>query len=107
MANTRKPGRKIARKNRRKSLPIVPLSESQLRLEGTITLAELIAGALASQAASLSTPSDIFSARLELSDGELVRDFAVNFDGRELVITLTDVHRDDLTSSEPDRIQGR
>jgi len=99
--------RKSTRKSSRKSLPIVPKSESQPHLERTITLAELIAGALASQAAAISTPFDIFSARLELSDGELVRDFDVNFDGRELVIVLTDVNRDDLTQSEPDRIHGQ
>lgn len=99
--------RKSPRKSSRKSRPIVPTSKSQPRLERTITLAELIAGALASQAAAISEPSHVFSARLELPDGELVRDFDVNFDGRELVIVLTDVHRNDLTQSEPDRIQGR
>ena len=99
--------RKSSRNKSGKSVPVVPLSESQPHLERTITLADLIAGALASQAASISTPSDIFAARLELSDGELVRDFDVSLDGRELVIVLTDVHRDDLTQSEPDRIQGR
>jgi len=103
MARTRKPGRKKAVK----SLPTAPQAESQPRIERTITLAELIAGALASQAASISTPSDIFSARLELSDGQLVRDFDVNFDGRALAITLTDTHHDDLTEREPDRMRGR
>ena len=99
--------RKSSRNKSRKPVPVVPLSESQPRLERTITLAELIAGALASQAASISTPSDVFSARLELSDGELVRDYYVDLDGRELVIILTNTHGDDLTKSEPDRIQGR
>jgi hypothetical protein len=99
MAITRKSTRKKSKK------PSAPATQNGI--ERTLTLADLIAGVLASQAASISTPSAVFSARLELSEGELVRDFDVFLDGGEIVIALTDVHRDDMTEAEPDRIQGR
>jgi len=90
--------RKSTRKKAGKSRPVVPAAGSRRRIENTITLAELIAGALGSQEASISAPWAIFSARLELSGGKSVQDFDVNLDGPELVITLTDWHPDDLIS---------